>query len=132
MLSHCKRFRDASVVSYQQDTPIEATQETILGLVTSEKSEQTIPLLVVRLTYHDGVIDQVFDYLEQMPLERVEEMEDDIETLQARLASVEQEIMTLYARVGTLEQHDEDAYVTNKLEITELRSRVEDAETRLE
>nr|GEZ54726.1 transposon Ty3-I Gag-Pol polyprotein [Tanacetum cinerariifolium] len=56
-----------------------------------------------------------------MPLERVEEIDDDINTLQAILASFEQEIMTLRARVRTLEQHDEDALVTDRLEIIELR-----------
>nr|GEV97752.1 hypothetical protein [Tanacetum cinerariifolium] len=75
--------------------------------VTGETVEQIIPLLVARLTHHDGVIDQVYDYLEQMPLEHAEEMNDDIETLHARLASTEQEIVTLHTRVGTLDKHDE-------------------------
>ncbi|GKG15983.1 hypothetical protein Tco_0358306, partial [Tanacetum coccineum] len=65
-----------------------ATAARILP-ITGETVEQTIPLLVARLTRHDGDIDQVYDYLEQMPLERVEEIEDDIETLQARLTYAE-------------------------------------------
>ncbi|GJV94716.1 hypothetical protein Tco_1546293 [Tanacetum coccineum] len=71
------------------------------------------------------------------PPERVESIEDDVETLCARLTSAEQETVTLHARVETLEQHNkvtdlQDSQVTNRLEITELRSRVEYAETRLE
>ncbi|GJW34742.1 putative reverse transcriptase domain-containing protein [Tanacetum coccineum] len=57
--------------------------------ITSETIEQTIPLLVARLTRHDGDIDQIYDYWEQMLLERVEEIEDDIETLQIRLTCAE-------------------------------------------
>ncbi|GJX31730.1 reverse transcriptase domain-containing protein [Tanacetum coccineum] len=39
--------------------------------VTGEIVEETIPLLVVRLRCHDGVIDHVCDQLEEMPPERV-------------------------------------------------------------
>ncbi|GKG35313.1 hypothetical protein Tco_0440467 [Tanacetum coccineum] len=48
------------------------------------------------------------------------------------MASTEQETMTLRARVETLEQQDMDSQETNRLEITELRNRDEDIETRLE
>ncbi|GKD61425.1 hypothetical protein Tco_1298934 [Tanacetum coccineum] len=40
------------------------------------------------------------------PLERVESVEDDVETLRARLTSVEQVTVTLRARGESLEQHD--------------------------
>ncbi|GKF89844.1 hypothetical protein Tco_0263807, partial [Tanacetum coccineum] len=64
--------------------------------------------------------------------------QDDVETLHAILASAKQETVTLHARVETLEQHNEhvielqDSQVTDILEISELRSRVEYAETRLD
>ncbi|GJS80658.1 hypothetical protein Tco_0730539 [Tanacetum coccineum] len=48
------------------------------------------------------------------------------------MAYIEQETMTLRARVKTLEQQDIDSQMTNILEITELRSRVEYVETHLE
>nr|GEY50529.1 hypothetical protein [Tanacetum cinerariifolium] len=41
------------------------------------------------------------------PPEHIESVEDDIETLHARLASAEQETVTLCAKVETLEQHNE-------------------------
>ncbi|GJR78931.1 hypothetical protein Tco_0149716 [Tanacetum coccineum] len=40
------------------------------------------------------------------PLEHIESVGDDIETMRASLASDMQEMMTLHARVGLLEQHD--------------------------
>nr|GEY87889.1 putative reverse transcriptase domain-containing protein [Tanacetum cinerariifolium] len=56
--------------------------------VTGETVKQTILILVVRLTRNNGVIDQVYNYLEEMPLERVEAIEDYIETLHARMTSL--------------------------------------------
>ncbi|GJU66085.1 hypothetical protein Tco_1252344 [Tanacetum coccineum] len=177
MVPPCKRVRDAPAVSSQQDTPAEATDipstfetgESLAAivaqvlLVTCETGEQTIPLLVTRLTRHDEAIDQVYNYLDQMPLEHVDKIDDDIKTLQASLESVEQELVTLRAIVRTLKQHDEvtreslriardritllqieavvtkqlasdlqDAQVTYRLEITELRRRVEDVDTHFE
>ncbi|GKD51678.1 hypothetical protein Tco_1280654 [Tanacetum coccineum] len=74
--------------------------------------------VVARLSRHDGVIDQVYDYLEKMPPERVEEIEDDIETLQAGLRSTEEEVMTLRGRViELLDSQDAD-----RLEMAKLRS----------
>ncbi|GJR02029.1 hypothetical protein Tco_0525013 [Tanacetum coccineum] len=67
--------------------------------VTSKTIKQNIPLLVARLSRHDGVIDQVYDYLEKISPEHVEEIEDDIKTLQARLRSTEDEVTTLRGRV---------------------------------
>ncbi|GJR97385.1 hypothetical protein Tco_0269559 [Tanacetum coccineum] len=92
--------------------------------VTNETIQEVIPLLVTRLARHDGVTDEVLDEMDELPPERIESVEDDVETLRARLASTEQETVTLCARVETLEQHDEDSQETDKLHITELRSQV--------
>ncbi|GJR92021.1 hypothetical protein Tco_0216032 [Tanacetum coccineum] len=67
-----------------QDSLTEDTIETTIpGLVIGKTVEEIIPLLVVRHTRHDGVIDH------------------------ARLTPVEEEVMTLRAMIVTLEQHDE-------------------------
>ncbi|GKE64831.1 hypothetical protein Tco_1518992, partial [Tanacetum coccineum] len=60
------------------------------------------------------------------PLEHIESVEDDVETMRARLASAEQEIATLRARVETFEQHDEvtrDSLRISKGGITQLQLR---------
>ncbi|GKG32044.1 hypothetical protein Tco_0426994, partial [Tanacetum coccineum] len=62
--------------------------------------------------------------------EHIDQVGDDIETLCASLTSAMQEMMTLRARVGLLEQHD--VVTRDSLEILELRSRAEYAESRLE
>ncbi|GJX25465.1 hypothetical protein Tco_0231761 [Tanacetum coccineum] len=64
------------------------------------------------------------------PPERIELVGDDVQTLCASLASAKQETVTLCARVRGLELRD--FRVTDRLEILELRSRSEYAETRLE
>ncbi|GJU66369.1 hypothetical protein Tco_1252628 [Tanacetum coccineum] len=82
--------------------------------------------------------------------EHVESVEDDIETLRARLASVEQETVTLRARVGSLEAEAAEQRAealqallgaaridirdliesrrTDRLEMAELQSRAQDIE----
>ncbi|GKE26424.1 hypothetical protein Tco_1441808, partial [Tanacetum coccineum] len=69
------------------------------------------------------------------PLECVESVGDDVETLCASLASAEQETVTLCARVDSLEQHNmtRDGDRTQRAVITEqdietLRARAEAAE----
>ncbi|GJW01906.1 hypothetical protein Tco_1560762 [Tanacetum coccineum] len=72
------------------------------------------------------------------PPEHTESVGDDIGTLGASLASAMQETITLHARVGLLEQHNVEVRelrefrVTDILEILELRSRAEYAESLLE
>ncbi|GKG19143.1 hypothetical protein Tco_0376242, partial [Tanacetum coccineum] len=94
------------------------------------------------------------------PLEHIELVRNDIETLRASLASSMQETMTPRARVGSLKQHDvvtreslritrgrltrsqlrveyaeqevREFWVTYRLEIPELRSRAEYAESHFE
>nr|GEU37270.1 reverse transcriptase domain-containing protein [Tanacetum cinerariifolium] len=65
------------------------------------------------------------------PLEHIESVGDDIETLRASLASAMQETMTLRARVGLVEQHDvvtQDSLRIARGRITRSQLRVEYAE----
>ncbi|GKB73481.1 hypothetical protein Tco_0934893 [Tanacetum coccineum] len=62
------------------------------------------------------------------PLEHLESVRDDVETMRVSLVSAMQETMTLRARVGLLEQHD----VIDRLETVELHSRAEYIESYLE
>ncbi|GKB39434.1 hypothetical protein Tco_0884376 [Tanacetum coccineum] len=102
-------------------------ETTILGLaatrilpVIGETIEETIPLLVARLTCHNEVIDHVCDQLEEMPLEHVEAIEDDTKIVQARLTSTKHQITEL------LDERD-----ANRLEMAKLHSQAQDAEARL-
>ncbi|GJU70684.1 hypothetical protein Tco_1262089 [Tanacetum coccineum] len=110
MLPSHKRVRDAPTL---EDVPSTFKADESLAVVaarvlpaTSETVEQTIPLLVTRITHHDEAIDQ------------------EIVTLRARVGTLEQH--------DELVVDLQDAQVTDILEITELHRRVEDAETRLE
>ncbi|GJT85919.1 hypothetical protein Tco_1067636 [Tanacetum coccineum] len=85
----CKRFRWSSPP--QQDTTVETTIEPIthaprlsstaahILLVTGEPIHHTIPLLVARLVRHEGRIKEIHDHLEEIPLERVETVEQELE-----------------------------------------------------
>ncbi|GJT13639.1 hypothetical protein Tco_0860681 [Tanacetum coccineum] len=114
MLLPCKRVRMTSPETAA------ATETTMPGLaasacilrVTGETAKETIPLLLARLTRYDGVIDHVCEQLQKMSRERVEAIEDDMETLQAISTYAENRI------TGFLDARDADL-----LEIAELRSR---------
>nr|GEU71556.1 hypothetical protein [Tanacetum cinerariifolium] len=54
-----------------------------------------------------------YDCLEEMPLERVEEINDDIKTLQARLTSIEEEVMTMRGRAEWVEVQEGDPDVSS-------------------
>ncbi|GJX94480.1 hypothetical protein Tco_0349066 [Tanacetum coccineum] len=80
--------------------------------VTGEPDQHTIPLLVARLVHHKDRIHDIHDHLEEIPLERFESMEHELEILR------EQEVDTLQVTLGvTLER------------IIDLEIRMEDTET---
>ncbi|GJW20583.1 hypothetical protein Tco_0031205 [Tanacetum coccineum] len=89
MLPPRKRF-NASPSTSQQETIVEAMIKAVtpgLGLssntttpmlpVTGETIYHTIPLLVTRLAHHDRMIDEIYDHLEELPLEHFESTEID-------------------------------------------------------
>nr|GEU46245.1 hypothetical protein [Tanacetum cinerariifolium] len=90
--------------------------------VTDEIIQEVIPLLVTRLARHDGVTNEVLDEMDEIPLEGIESVKDDVESLRAKLASTDQETVTLSVRVETLEKRDEDYQEIDRLKITKLRS----------
>ncbi|GJW91556.1 hypothetical protein Tco_0169109 [Tanacetum coccineum] len=85
-------------------------------LVTSESVDHTVPLLAARLIRHKALIDEVRDHVREGLLV----IDKSIETFQDRLTFVEHQIIELL-----------DSRDVNQLEIEELQSQAQDAETRL-
>ncbi|GJS56977.1 hypothetical protein Tco_0651761 [Tanacetum coccineum] len=64
-------------------------------LVTSEPIHRTIPLLVARIVCHEDQIHEMQDHLEELPVERFEAMEQDIEGLHGRIKATQHDVETL-------------------------------------
>nr|GEU75583.1 hypothetical protein [Tanacetum cinerariifolium] len=58
--------------------------------MTGEHIHHTIPLLVTRLVRHEAQIKRIKVHLEELPVKRVESIEQEIQTLQARAEAIEQ------------------------------------------
>ncbi|GJX67729.1 hypothetical protein Tco_0303456 [Tanacetum coccineum] len=68
--------------------------------VMGEPIQHTIPLLMVRLVCHEDQIYEIQEHLEELPLERVESMEHELEVLCARAEIAKQEVETLQTTLG--------------------------------
>ncbi|GJT29527.1 hypothetical protein Tco_0909802 [Tanacetum coccineum] len=88
--------------------------------VIVEPVHYTIPLLVVRLVRHKDRIKRIQDNLKELPVEKVEFMEQEIKTLQVRVEAAKQRSEVL-----------QDSLKIARDMITELQIRVKDVEARL-
>ncbi|GKB78885.1 hypothetical protein Tco_0945780 [Tanacetum coccineum] len=59
-------------------------------LVTCEPIHRTILLILARLARHDDTIDRLCDQLDEMSVDKMEEIEHDVEALQARVGAAEE------------------------------------------
>ncbi|GKD59565.1 hypothetical protein Tco_1297074 [Tanacetum coccineum] len=75
--------------------------------------EQTVE---ERLGEHEDVIQEMFDNLLEMPLQRMEEVEEEIRTLTSRLETAKVESTTLRARVRSLEMSEMSFHDTVRVE----------------
>ncbi|GKF54573.1 hypothetical protein Tco_0164913 [Tanacetum coccineum] len=105
---HCKRGR---MTSPYPDTAVEATTDAIIPARLREPDQHTIPLLMARLIHHKDRIHEIHDHLKEIPLERFESMEHELEILH------EQEVDTLQVTLGVALER-----------ITDLEIRIEDTE----
>ncbi|GKB58229.1 hypothetical protein Tco_0914415 [Tanacetum coccineum] len=96
----CRSLTPPPPVAVSLPAPVALAAAPVLQ-VTGETIQEVIPLFVARLAHHDGVTDEVLDQTDELPPKHIEFVEDDVETLRARLTSTEQETVTRHARVKT-------------------------------
>ncbi|GJV15353.1 hypothetical protein Tco_1360676 [Tanacetum coccineum] len=86
-----------------------------------ESVHHTVPLLEVRLIRHKDQIEEIYNHLREILVDRIESVEQEIETLRDRAEAAEKQIEVLHDSLGIARDR-----------ITESQIRMEDAEARLQ
>ncbi|GKC60017.1 hypothetical protein Tco_1087615, partial [Tanacetum coccineum] len=111
------------------DVTIEATTEPVIspvhhGLMVEE-----------RLDEHSDVIGEMYEHLLDIPLPRIEEIEEELQNLQARVVPSERENTSLSTRVRAAELSDYSTRVmlqTARTRLVEMRRQVRDTAEQLQ
>ncbi|GJV55156.1 hypothetical protein Tco_1456161 [Tanacetum coccineum] len=93
MLLPRKRFRMTLLQT-------EATEETFEETADETLTKTTTPSRLSRLIHHEGQIEEIYDHLREVSLERIETLELEVETLRDRAEIAEQRTKNLQDALG--------------------------------
>ncbi|GKA14308.1 hypothetical protein Tco_0693954 [Tanacetum coccineum] len=127
-LSHRKRLKASPAASLHEAT-VEAAAEPVTPLVHHRETTKD------RLDEQSEMIGGMYEHLLDMPLSRIEETEEELWTLRARMASSEREITSLHTKVRAVELGDESSRVSlgiTRTGLAEMRRQVRDIAEQLQ
>ncbi|GJU83663.1 hypothetical protein Tco_1286028 [Tanacetum coccineum] len=102
-----RNWRDKEGLSSIFEIRKSSTTAPILS-VTGEPIQHIIPLLVIRIVHHKDQIHKIHDHIEELPLERFETMQHEIDGAYTSIEAAEKEMETLHTKLGVAHERISD------------------------